>query len=219
MLAKKKTRYLDNILELANSYKDDGNFNFKHKKYRMAIIAYTEGLKIKCNNPELNATLLNNRSAANFFLKNYRSSLRDCELAVKLKPDYKKVLIRAANCAYQIQHYEKCVEFCDHVLAIEKNDKEMVELRQKAAKGLKIKERDARVQEKKLRQEKEFLERVFERTGRRFELHDLEPILPQLQGHRVHFDEGRKRLIWPVVFMYPEFKIMDCLQEFAEDET
>lgn len=186
----------------------------------MAIISYTEALKIKCNNPELNATLLNNRAAANFFLKNYRSSLRDCELALKLKPDYAKVLKRAANCAYEIQQYEKCVEFCDRVLATEKNDKEMVELRQKAIKGLRIKERNVRVQAKKLRAEKELLERVFEKTGRKFDLHDLEPILPQLQGHRVHFDdEGKKRLIWPVVFMYPEYKVMDCLQEFAEDET
>lgn len=26
-------------LELATNYKEDGNFNFKHKNYRMAIIA------------------------------------------------------------------------------------------------------------------------------------------------------------------------------------
>ena len=31
--------------ELGVNYKEDGNFNFKCKKYRMAIIAYTEGLR------------------------------------------------------------------------------------------------------------------------------------------------------------------------------
>lgn len=213
-LQKEKT-----FLELANSYKEDGNFNFKHKKYRMAIISYTEGLKIKCNDLELNATLLNNRSAANYFLKNYRSSLRDCELALKLKPNYIKVLIRAANCSYEIQQYDKCIEFCDRVLSIEKNNKEIIELRQKAVKGLKIKQRDLRIEEKKLRKENELLKCVFEKTGKQFEMHELEPIVPQLQGCRVHFNEEKNGLIWPVVFMYPEYKVMDCLQEFREDET
>ena len=60
------------FLELANNYKEDGNFNFKCRKYRFAILAYTEGLKQKCKDNELNAQLYNNRSACNFFLKNYR---------------------------------------------------------------------------------------------------------------------------------------------------
>lgn len=58
--------------ELAISYKEDGNFNFKHKNYRLAILSYTEGIKAKSNNQEMNATLYNNRAAANYFLKNYR---------------------------------------------------------------------------------------------------------------------------------------------------
>lgn len=58
--------------ELAATYKEDGNFYMKNKKYRMAILSYTEGIKFKIDNAELNATLHNNRSAANFFLKNYR---------------------------------------------------------------------------------------------------------------------------------------------------
>lgn len=60
------------ILELAMSYKEDGNFNFKHKNYRLAVVAYTEGIKIKCGNSDIEATLFNNRAAAHYFLKNYR---------------------------------------------------------------------------------------------------------------------------------------------------
>lgn len=64
---------MENTLEdLAINYKEDGNFNMKYKKYRMAVFSYTEGIKQKCQNDEVNATLYNNRSAANFFLKNYR---------------------------------------------------------------------------------------------------------------------------------------------------
>lgn len=60
------------IIDLANSYKEDGNFNFKYKKYRLAVLSYTEGIKVKCDNQEIEASLYNNRAAANFFLKNYR---------------------------------------------------------------------------------------------------------------------------------------------------
>lgn len=57
---------------LAETYKQDGNFYIKHKKYRMAIYSYTEGLNKTFNNEELRSALYNNRSAAHFFIKNYR---------------------------------------------------------------------------------------------------------------------------------------------------
>ena len=58
--------------DLALNYKEDGNFYMKHKKFRMAILSFTEGLKAKCEKPEVQAVLYNNRSAAHFFLKNHR---------------------------------------------------------------------------------------------------------------------------------------------------
>lgn len=60
------------FIELANNYKEDGNFNFKHKKYRLAIVSYTEGIRTKCKDTNLMAQLYNNRAAAHFMLKNYR---------------------------------------------------------------------------------------------------------------------------------------------------
>lgn len=35
-------------------------------------MAYTEGIKVKCNDDALRAQLYNNRAAAQFMLKNYR---------------------------------------------------------------------------------------------------------------------------------------------------
>ena len=65
--------------ELAKNYKEDGNFNFKCKKYRFAVASYTEGLKARCSDSELNTQLLTNRAAAQFHIGNYRSSLIDCQ--------------------------------------------------------------------------------------------------------------------------------------------
>ena len=50
----------------ADSYRDDGNEEFKKKKYTIAIDNYTEGIKSKSPDLELNAVLYANRAAAQF---------------------------------------------------------------------------------------------------------------------------------------------------------
>lgn len=54
----------------ASCYKDEGNDFFKKKKYRRAVIAYTEGLKEKVEDMQLRVILLSNRAAAQFRLGN-----------------------------------------------------------------------------------------------------------------------------------------------------
>ncbi|CAH1117980.1 unnamed protein product [Phaedon cochleariae] len=211
--------------ELAESYKVDGNFNFKHKNYRLAILAYTEGIKLKCGNPDIESNLLNNRAASHFFLKNYRSSLKDCELALKIKPDYEKVLVRAANCCFHMKQYKKAVDFCDIILDKQKDDRDILELRKKCVGAEKQKERDERRTEvetkKKAREEKallgEILSRGYHIDGSKgnLSIDKLEPHFPQLVHNRVFLDESNS-LVWPVVFFYPEYKIMDYIQHFSE---
>ena len=55
-------------IDNADSFKEDGNRNFKNKKYRWAIDNYTAGIKEMCKNRELNAILYCNRAAAHFHL-------------------------------------------------------------------------------------------------------------------------------------------------------
>lgn len=52
--------------ELAKNYKDEGVHYFKHRKYRLAVISFTEGLKPKGPDSDLRAQLLNNRAAAHY---------------------------------------------------------------------------------------------------------------------------------------------------------
>ena len=82
--------------ELAKNYKEDGNFNFKCKKYRFAVASYTEGLKAKSTDLEINTQLLTNRAAAQFHIGNYRSSLLDCQMALRFTPDHMKVNLRVS---------------------------------------------------------------------------------------------------------------------------
>lgn len=216
--------------DLANNYKEDGNFNVKHKNYRMSIISYTEGLKIKCPNPEVNATLFNNRSAAHFFLKNYRSSLSDCEKALELKPDYAKAKWRAAQCANFLDRFDVCMNYCDEILHEEPANEKALDLRKLTVSRKTNKERDARKTLAANRKKIEETNRTFSQIDKRgvnFEGHKagskvkeemIKPALGPLEDYPVRAD-AKNILYWPSAFCYPEFVFSDFLQQLSEENT
>lgn len=212
--------------ELAATYKEDGNFNFKYKKYRVAVISYTEGLKQNCKDSELNAQLYNNRAAAHFFLKNYRSCLKDCLAALELKTPYEKAQTRAAQCYFHLNKFSECIALCDDILFLLPSSAEALELRKKAISSKKIQERNLRKESAGQRtadkKEKILLDAIKERgiqiNRKGQSIVNLESVEPQSPGsalRRVSLVEGR--LVWPVVFLYPEYQISDFIQEFQED--
>ena len=214
--------------ELANNYKEDGNFNYKYKKYRLAILGYTEGIRIKCKDADLTAQLYNNRAAAHFMLKNYRSSLNDSKQALKLKPNYPKALNRAATCCFHVKDYDQCIDLCDQFLDHSPTDKTILELKSQATAARERLKRDKRKRDKldkKLNKEEEELINTIKNRAinlelidgrRKPDLKDLEPLVPQIAQSRVHLDAENK-LIWPVMILYPETHQTDFIQNFNED--
>ncbi|KAK8781656.1 hypothetical protein V5799_017003 [Amblyomma americanum] len=219
--------------ELAEQYKDDGNNNFRLKKYRWAVASYTEGLKQKCSNSQLNAQLHLNRAAAHFRLQNYGSALADSSAAVKLKPDYVKAMMKAALCCWELKRCQACVDWCTRLLELDPNNEEMKTLKEKAEKQLKLDERDRR---KALLREKQEAEReaalkaaLLERGIHYPEAQEQElecrayealtPTHPALQGHRVHLSPSGQGLVWPAIFLYPEVMQSDFVQSFDEAST
>ncbi|CAK9829203.1 DNA polymerase interacting tetratricopeptide repeat-containing, protein of 47 kDa [Anthophora retusa] len=214
--------------ELAYNYKEDGNFNYKYKKYRLAILSYTEGIRTKCKDTDLMAQLYNNRAAAHFMLKNYRSSLNDCKFALKLKPNYTKALNRAATCCFHVKDYDQCIDLCDQLLDESPTDKDILSLKSQAVASRERLKRDKRKQdrlEKQLNKEEEELINIIKSRGINLEvvdgkqnpdLKDLEPQVPQIAQSRVHLD-AQNKLIWPVLILYPETHQTDFIQNFHED--
>ncbi|XP_037928538.1 DNA polymerase interacting tetratricopeptide repeat-containing, protein of 47 kDa [Teleopsis dalmanni] len=214
--------------DLASNYKEDGNFYMKHKKFRMAVYSYTEGLKIKCDKPEVQAALYNNRSAAQYFLKNYRSALLDAQLALKNKPDYTKARWRAAQCAYELEKFDQCQELCESLLEINLDDTNAKELLKKnKAKKMEI-ERNQRkelAEKKKILTKFQHLISVLEERAIKFDDQPkgkpitkelLQPKFLPLEEFPVHLDEDNETLIWPTSFSYPEFLYSDFQQELSE---
>lgn len=213
--------------ELAINYKEDGNWYMKHKKFRACILAYTEGLHVKCVNDEVNAQLYNNRSASHFFLKNYRSSYEDAERALNLKKDYPKARWRAVQCLDKMDRFEQCIDLCDQILHEDPANQDAQRMRKACNDRWQAKKRDDRklsVSEKKKRDQ---WDRVIETVkGRKLKFEEadsvdeitqkiLTPTYPPLENYPVHMDEGGS-LEWPLAFCYPEFMFSDYQQAVCE---
>uniref|UniRef100_A0A8C8TED8 Tetratricopeptide repeat domain 4 n=1 Tax=Peromyscus maniculatus bairdii TaxID=230844 RepID=A0A8C8TED8_PERMB len=146
--------------EQAKAYKEEGNDYFKEKDYKKAVVSYSEGLKKKCVDPDLNAILYTNRAAAQYYLGNFRSALNDVLAARKLKPGHLKAIIRGAICHLELKHFAEAVNWCDEGLQIDAKEKKLLEVRAKADKLKRMEERDlrrAKLKEKKEQRQTEAL--------------------------------------------------------------
>nr|XP_013817231.1 PREDICTED: tetratricopeptide repeat protein 4 [Apteryx mantelli mantelli] len=223
--------------ELARLYKNEGNEYFREKDYRKAVISYTEGLRKKCEDPELRAMLHTNRAAAQAHLGNYRSALNDAIQARKLKPTHLKAIIRGALCHLELKNFSEAIAWCEEGLRIDSKEKKLVEVRAKADKLKRAEERDARkakVMERKEQCQKEGLlaaikERnikvVLEPSNEEEEMSDglAEMSLDgfhsdNAMGAKVHLDADGN-LNWPVLFLYPEHEQTDFIAAFHENTS
>ncbi|KAL3869098.1 hypothetical protein ACJMK2_041823 [Sinanodonta woodiana] len=221
----------ENPTARAEAYKEDGNFEFKKKKYPIAIDNYTEGIKSKSPDKELNAVLYTNRAAAQYHLGNYKSSFQDCVIARKFKPDHLKAIVRGAQCCCEMRKYDECIYWCDAALMIDPHNKVILELRKSADKMKRDVDRDkrkAQAQERKDREEDLKLLKVIQSRGIQLagmkndsQGRQLDPtLLTSLEVHnpskaRVHLDADNI-LHWPVLFLYPQYTETDYIEAFCE---
>ncbi|XP_040573554.1 DNA polymerase interacting tetratricopeptide repeat-containing, protein of 47 kDa [Lepeophtheirus salmonis] len=218
-------------LELALNYKEDGNYGFKYKKYRIAVASYSEGLKYTKDLPDLRTTLLTNRAAAQYYLKNYRSSLMDARFAIRTTPSHLKALIRGAKCSMELSRYKECIEWCERILANDPDNEEIKDIKTKAFSKKSEQERNERKEALRIHKESILLESLLsEITSRKINLvfskhkdqseltlQDLIPVHPFApEAKRLHLNGPH--LVWPVMFVYPEFQQSDFIQELSEDD-
>ncbi|KAK9500762.1 hypothetical protein O3M35_001961 [Rhynocoris fuscipes] len=212
--------------DLAKAYKDDGNYHFKLKKYRMAILCYTEGIKQRSYDVELNANLYNNRAAAHYFIGNYRSCYNDCKCAVKALPEYPKALCRLADTCFKLGLYDECLKHCEMIIKKECDNKEIMELMKMASKKKKEKDYEDRRQKmlrKKAAVEKSKILEAIKERGINL-VNDAETddeTAPNIGNNiidkGVHFVDNR--LVWPVLLIYPEYETSDIIEKFHEDHS
>lgn len=217
--------------ELAEKYKEDGNYWLKHRKYRIAIMNYTEGIMQKPSNKEMLANLFNNRSAAQFFLKNFRSSTADARTALLHKSDYAKAKLRIMKCLMELKKYDELCEDVKKFLADDPTNMELIDMQKFAVTKKTEKLRDERklqMAEKKKRQEFQTLVQVLVQRGVKFEgvknlsadltVEVLKPKVDPLEMHPVTLDK-HGNVYYPAIFCYPEFQLTDLQQQMSEITT
>ncbi|NXP70200.1 TTC4 protein, partial [Ramphastos sulfuratus] len=215
---------------------NEGNEYFKERDYKRAVVAYSEGLKKKCEDPELNAVLHTNRGAAQFHLGNYRSALNDAVQAKKLKPTHLKAIIRGALCHMELKNFSEAIAWCEEGLRIDSKEKKLVETRAKADK-LKVNikavehlpvpvtcfvsrstlgslvvecsERNIKLLLEPSDEEEEISDGLAEISLDGFHCDNA-------TGAKVHLDADGN-LNWPVLFLYPEHKQTDFIAAFHEN--
>jgi len=222
-------------LELAEKYKEDGNYWMKHKKYRIAIMNYSEGLNQSSSheNYELTANLYNNRSLAHFLLQNYRSSYNDAQNALKHRSNYDKVKIRIIKCNMELKKYDDACKDVERFLLDDPSNKELIDFQKTAMskKAEKLRnERKIQMEEKKKRQEFQSLIQALIQRNVKFEevpkgdlsslmsMDTIKPKIEPLEQHPVSLDQHGS-IYWPIVFCYPEFTITDIHQSTHEMQT
>ncbi|CAD5121343.1 DgyrCDS9866 [Dimorphilus gyrociliatus] len=219
--------------ENAESYKEEGNRHFKLKKYKWAIDNYTAGIEEKCPDKDLNAILYSNRAAANYHRGNYGSALRDASLARKFKKDHMKAVIKGAECCIKLSRFDDAMEWCKYGLLLDESQEKIQKLNEEAKTKLiekNKKERKAIAERKRLLRKKTDLMSAIKTRGIRLTMDgnvvDLsnEEQIEKVDlenchsGVSVYLSEDGS-MVWPVMFLYPEYGQTDFIQEFQEADS
>jgi len=77
------------------------------------------------------AKVYTNRAAAHFCLGNYEETLSDATAAITLKPTFIQAIERGARACIKLKRHEEAKTWCDKGLAIDKNNKTLLDLRTK----------------------------------------------------------------------------------------
>uniref|UniRef100_A0A7E4W3B3 Wheel domain-containing protein n=1 Tax=Panagrellus redivivus TaxID=6233 RepID=A0A7E4W3B3_PANRE len=231
----------EDLMDTAVGHKDEGNKHFKFKKYRWAITAYTEALKLKVPDRKFNAIVYTNRAASNKHLGNFSSGLRDAFTALKFEPLHVKAMLRAAEILSEKDKIGKqTLKLVDEFLSrLDEFEPEgsadakpkLAAIREVAAKRSAEDDiqRPIRVakQFEELQMKRKLLRLLKERgvnfkpeiefdNYKEFDLSELDVNFPHRDTTRVTFEPGTDVLLWPLILQYPETGQTDFMTECTE---
>lgn len=137
--------------EVAANFKDQGNQNFVAKRFREAMIFYTQALEAHPTDEKLRETLHANRAACHLELGNYGSCLRDTSATIGLNPKNSKAYYRAGRAFLALDKTDEAIDCCEHALKFDPDNEPI--------KAIKKKSQDRKALMQKWKEEKEERER------------------------------------------------------------
>ncbi|KAI0719481.1 40S ribosomal protein S7 [Cerioporus squamosus] len=206
--------------ENAQNFKEQGNEYFKGKRYREALGFYSQGIDAKPEDKALLEALLCNRAACNLELRNYGSVLRDCSRAISINSQSSKAYYRSALALVALERYDEALDCCDRCLQFDKDNKGVQAVREKAAKLQEEKERKERERQERIWQEQLKKARLQAACRERNIFVNRVPDNVASNPYEPHFDPEdptNSTMIFPVLFMYPQYATTDLISHFHED--
>lgn len=160
------------------NFKEQGNSYFKGKRWREAAGFYRQGIDAKPTDKALVEVLHINRAACNLELstclrsalpggvlnnrtENYGKVLRDCSVAITINIKSSKAYYRSALALVALERYDEAVDSCSRCLSFDQTNGLVLSLKEKAGKL-----QDAKVKKEREREERL---RVAEVKGRRLQ--------------------------------------------------
>jgi tetratricopeptide (TPR) repeat protein len=209
--------------EVAENFKVQGNTCYLEGKPRFqdAIIFYTKGILANSGNNNLDSILYCNRAAVHLSLSNYGKVLNDCAMALKLNPKNLKAYYRSTRALYALDRVDEGIDCCVKGLEIDNENanliSELTKLKTKkenlAAMKLKREEKAAAM----FQQERE-LSNALKSRGYKLETIDDQPLVhPNAPSAKISLTATG--LMFPVLFLYPEYNQSDFIAEFHETDT
>jgi len=226
-------------LELAKQYKNDGLFQYKLEKYRLAASHYKEALahaeKIVEEEggetspyavSELKSTIRNNWGMCEYHLENYRQALIQFRAALALRPWYEKSLKKAVDCCRQLGEWHEGYKWINKGMEFGNPGLE----EELGRKKLELQKAEKKQQLREAQEEKRLYDLNRARIILKFKVLHTRGI--KCQNPEFLTDEKNQgvdavvklskevedRLLWPVLFYYPEGSQSDFIEEFDETE-
>eukprot|EP00050_Salpingoeca_kvevrii_P020250 m.96353 g.96353 ORF g.96353 m.96353 type:complete len:394 (+) comp8788_c0_seq1:97-1278(+) len=188
----------------------------RDSEYHNAIDRYTEGIELgdKLEDKELLSVLFSNRAAVNLQLGNNRKVILDCMDAISTNSKNIKAYYRAAQACAKLKRFAEAIQWCDDGLVVEPTNAALSQLRTATVKDQSAAQKLQRKREREIRKQ----EKAEKKLSDAIKLRNITldgPIEETPTGAIVHFDEN-DLLVWPVIFLYPEFQQTDFIADFHE---
>lgn len=228
-------------VERATNYKNSGNAGVqlaraakkkevKMRKYRDAVIYYTQALQLECEDHSLNSVICSNRAMANLALEQYGRARDDCIQAISFDRTNIKAYYRAAQANKALENYKQALIFVSHGLThcnentqaqqealtaikgeLEKlqKDEEDVIMAKEKLDAIKLEEKESEVN----KVEMSLMEREIEKGPAMFDLSSFE-------GYKAEpYLDDKNNLHWPVLLLYEDELQSDFIRDFHEHTT
>lgn len=177
---------------------------------------YTDALAQTAQCYPTRAKILSNRALLQMWVRNYGKAVEDCLNAIALDEKFMRPYCRACESLLKLHMYEKAIKLADRGLKIE-FIKELKELRDEAVKqhSSEVKKRQSKEKQKSV-EDMRVVDKCREWGLVLGELSDYP--LPQVYSRKLVFDEEVGGILFPILFIYPEFGQFDYVQQMYPDE-